>query len=100
MYKDIDFEKAQEYITNEEVIVLDVRTEEEYITGHIANSILIPFNELENRLDELPCKSKKILVYCRSGRRSRIACEILINSGYTSVYNVGGLVGWPYGLEK
>lgn len=100
MYKDIDFEKAQEYITKEQVIVLDVRTEEEYITGHMANAILIPVDELESRLDELSCKSTKILVYCRSGRRSRMACDILTQNGYVNVYNIGGLVGWPYGLEK
>ena len=99
MYKNINFEQAKQIIDNEQVIILDVRTEEEYITGHIPNSILIPLDELEERINELQDKSQKILVYCKSGRRSIIACEILDAYEYTNVYNIGGVVDWPYGLE-
>lgn len=99
MYKNINFEQAKQIIDNEQVILLDVRTEEEYITGHIPNSTLIPLDELEERINELKDKNQKILVYCKSGRRSVIACEILDAYGYTNVYNIGGVVDWPYGLE-
>ncbi len=99
MYKNINFEQAKQIIDNEQVILLDVRTEEEYITGHIPNSTLIPLDELEERINELKDKNQKMLVYCKSGRRSVIACEILDAYGYTNVYNIGGVVDWPYGLE-
>ena len=99
MYKNINFEQAKEIIDNKKVVLLDVRTDEEYITGHIPNSILIPIDELEERLDELPDKNETILVYCKSGRRSIIACELLESYGYTNIYNMGGVVDWPYGLE-
>lgn len=99
MYKNIDFKQAKEILEREDVLLLDVRTEEEYVTGHIPNSTLIPLDELEERLNELKQKDKMIIVYCKSGRRSVIACEILIKEGYTNVYNLGGVVDWPYGLE-
>lgn len=99
MYKNINFEQAKQIIDNEQVILLDVRTEEEYITGHIPNSTLIPLDELEERINELKDKNQKILVYCKSGRRSIIACEILETYGYTNVYNMGGVASWLYGLE-
>lgn len=99
MCKNINFEQAKQIIDNEQVLLLDVRTDEEFVTGHISNAINIPVDELEYRLDELKDKDKKILVYCKSGRRSIIACEILEAYGYTNVYNIGGVVDWPYGLE-
>ena len=99
MYRNINFEQAKEIIENEQVILLDVRTDEEYVTGHIPKSINIPVQELEERLNELKNKNEKILIYCKSGRRSVIACEILEAYGYTNLYNMGGVVDWPYGLE-
>lgn len=99
MYKNINFEQAKELIEKDKVILLDVRTEEEYITGHIPNSVLIPLDELEERLNELSELDTKIIVYCKSGTRSTIACEILVQAGYVDVYNLGGVVDWPYGLE-
>ena len=99
MYKNINFEQAKQIIDNEEVILLDVRTEEEFVTGHIVNAINIPVDDLEYRLDELQDKESKMLVYCKSGTRSAIACEILEANGFTNVYNMGGVVDWPYGLE-
>jgi len=100
MYKNINFEQAKQNLDNEQVLLLDVRTDEEFITGHIPNAINIPVDELEERLDELEDKNKIILVYCKSGTRSVIACEILEAANYTNIYNMGGVVDWPYGLEK
>lgn len=99
MYKNISFEQAKQILDNEQVLLLDVRTDEEFVTGHITNAINIPVQELEDRLDELKDKEQKILIYCKSGRRSAIACEILEEYGYTNLYNMGGVVDWPYGLE-
>ena len=99
MYRNINFKQAKEIIENEQVLLLDVRTDEEFITGHISNAINIPVQELEERLSELKDKNEKILIYCKSGRRSLIACRILEAYGYTNLYNMGGGVDWPYGLE-
>ena len=99
MYKNINFEQAKQIIDNEQVLLLDVRTEEEFITGHIPSAINIPVDDIEQRLDEINDKNQKILVYCKSGRRSVIACEILETYGYNNLYNIGGVVDWPYGLE-
>ncbi len=99
MYKNINFEQAKQILDNGQVLLLDVRTDEEFVTGHIPNAINIPVDELEERLDELEDKNKIILVYCKSGTRSVIACEILESANYTNIYNMGGVVDWPYGLE-
>ena len=99
MYRKITHEQAHELIQNTDVVVLDVRTEEEYITGHIKDAILIPLDELDKNISSLEDRDKTILVYCKSGRRSRLACEILISLGFKNVIDIGGLVGWNYGLE-
>jgi len=79
---------------NPDLIVLDVRTRAEYEISHLQNAILIPVSELPNRLAELD-KDKKILVYCKTGIRSAIASEILVNNGFGSVYNmIGGIDAW------
>jgi len=76
------------------LVVLDVRTEEEYQDGHLENSKLIPLGQLEGRLNELN-KDIPILVYCRSGNRSLTASEILINNGYSKIYNLkDGIRKW------
>ncbi len=77
-----------------EVFLLDVRTQEEYNEGHISGSTLIPVQELEARLNELP-RNKKILVYCRSGNRSATASEILVKNGLIQIFNMkGGITEW------
>lgn len=97
MYNEITAEEAKEIIDTEEVIILDVRTQEEYKEGHIKNALLIPDYELENLAEnKLPDKNKKILVYCRSGNRSESAARLLINMGYTDVHDFGGIISWPY----
>jgi len=87
-------EEAYEMIRQQEVVVLDVRTQEEYNSSHIPDALLIPLSELESRLDELN-PSDYILVYCRSGPRSEEAANILVANGFIHVYNmVGGIERW------
>ena len=85
----------------DELIILDVRTEEEFSEGHIPGAILIPDYELAERAEtELPNKDQLILVYCRSGRRSKTAAEMLVGMGYTNVKDFGGIIDWEYDIEK
>ena len=79
----------------ENVVLIDVRTKEEYETGHIAGSINLPLDIISN-IDI--SKDKKIIVYCRSGRRSNLAAVELIGLGYENVYDMGGIEDWPYDL--
>lgn len=82
-------------------VLLDVRTEQEYAQGHIPGALLIPNTELsEKAADLLPDKEQMILVYCRSGRRSAEAARTLADMGYTQVYDFGGIIDWPYEIEK
>lgn len=101
MYKQITPEQAKKIMdSGEEHIVLDTREKHEYDAGHIPGAILIPYTEIENKADEmLPDKDATILVYCRSGRRSKIASESLAGLGYTNVKEFGGIIDWPYEIE-
>ena len=93
-YTDVTVEEAQEIIDQQEVVVLDVRTAEEYKSGHILDALLIPVSELESRLDELN-PSNRILVYCERGVRSAKAAGILVDNGFTCVFNMeGGIIEW------
>lgn len=87
--------------TEQDYIIIDARTEEEFAEGHIENAILIPEYEIAQRAEkELPDKDALILVYCRSGRRSKIASEELVKLGYTNVKEFGGIIDWPYEVVK
>ena len=101
-YMNITAQQAKEIIDTEEgYIILDVRTEEEYAEGHIPNAILIPDYEIETKAEKiLKDKNKLILVYCRSGRRSKLAAESLIKLGYTNIKEFGGIIDWTYEVEK
>lgn len=78
-------------------IVLDVRTPEEYAEKHIPGSVLLPLDTIErDAAKALPDKKRTILIYCRSGRRSAIAGQILVSMGYSSVFDFGGINRWPY----
>ena len=82
-------------------ILLDVRTQSEYDEKRIPGAVLIPDYELAKRVEaELPDKEAQILIYCRSGRRSASAAKELISMGYTSVYDFGGIIDWPYETES
>ena len=82
-------------------IIIDARTQEEYDEGHIPGAMLIPEYEIADRAEkELPDKDQLILVYCRSGRRSKIAAEELVKLGYTNVKEFGGIIDWEYETVK
>lgn len=102
MYEQISAEDAKEIMDSGiDYIVLDVREQDEFDEGHISNAILIPYTEIENQAEEmLPDKDELILVYCRSGRRSKIAAESLVNMGYTNIKEFGGIIDWPYEIER
>lgn len=86
---------------NATAVLLDVRTTAEYDEGHIEGSQLLPVEELAGRISELPQdKSTPIVVYCRSGRRSALAAAQLTESGYTQVFDLGGIQSWPYDIVK
>lgn len=85
----------------EEYVLLDVRTAEEYEAGHIQGALLIPEQELAAKAPEmLPDLETPIFVYCRSGRRSALAAQALVDLGYLQVYDFGGINDWPHGLVK
>lgn len=102
MYEQITAEEAKNIMdSGEDVVILDAREQDEYDSGHIPGAILIPYTEIENKAEDiLPDKDKQILVYCRSGRRSKIAAEILSSLGYTNIKEFGGIIDWPYEIEK
>ena len=98
----LTFEEAHRFLQlHPEAILLDVREEEEYTTGHARDAELLPVDEIDGESADLVIgpKDTPVLVYCRTGRRSREAAQKLEELGYTEVYDMGGLVGWPYGLE-
>ena len=83
--------------TESEYVILDVRTEEEFAQGHIPGAILIPDYEIREEAESpLPDKDALNLVYCRSGRRSKNAAQILLELGYTNIREFGGIIDWPY----
>ncbi len=101
-YRKITPEKAKARIdSGDEVIILDVRTDAEFRSGHIPGSILIPNESIaKTRPELLPDLDAEILVYCRSGNRSAQAAKKLIAMGYTKVYDFGGINNWPYEIVK
>ena len=101
VYVNITAEEAKQIMDSEEgYIILDVRAQEEYDESHIPGAILIPHTEIEARAEEvLTDKDQLILVYCRSGRRSKIAAEALVELGYTNIKEFGGIIEWPYEVE-
>ena len=101
-YEQITAEQAKTIMdTERDYVIIDARTEEEFAKGHVENAILIPEYEIAQRAEkELPDKEQLILVYCRSGRRSKIASEELVKLGYTNVKEFGGIIDWPYDIVK
>ena len=87
-------EAKEIYEYNDSVILLDVRNQDEFDEISIPGSILIPVDELESRLSELPDKDTVIIVYCRAGRRSEIASNILVENGFTNVLNMEAISNW------
>ena len=101
-YEQISGAEAKALMDSESgYIILDARTQEEYDQGHIPGAIIIPEYEIADRAEkELPDKDQLILVYCRSGRRSKIAAEELVKLGYTNVKEFGGIIDWEYETVK
>ena len=101
VYVNITAEEAKGIMDSEDgYIILDVREQDEYDAGHIPGAILIPYTQIEEKATAmLPDKDQLILVYCRSGRRSKIAAEALAELGYTNIKEFGGIIDWPYETE-
>lgn len=99
-YEKITPEQALELMDGD-AIILDVRTSEEYATGHVPGAMLLPVDDiLAGKTESLPDKEALILVYCRSGNRSKTASNALVEAGYTQIKDFGGIIDWPYDVEK
>lgn len=100
-YHKITAEEAKTKMDTETVTIVDVRTMEEYQEGHVSGAILVPNESISNEMPEsLPDQEAVLLVYCRSGRRSKEAAEKLLAIGYQNVYDFGGIIDWPYDIVK
>ena len=99
VYEQITPDEAKALMDSEDgYIILDVRTPEEFAAGHIAGAILIPDYEIGEKAESiLTDKEQLILVYCRSGRRSKNAANELATLGYTNIKEFGGINDWKYG---
>ena len=100
-YQQVNAETAKELMdTEDDYVILDARTQAEYDEGHIPGAILIPHDTVMTAAeDALPDKDQLILVYCRSGNRSKRASQTLVDLGYTNVIEFGGINSWPYEVE-
>lgn len=98
----VSYDELQEKLNNKaNIVVLDVRTKEEFANGHIPGALLLPYDEIEqNATKLLPEKDKEIIVYCRSGRRSAIAKDSLEALGYAAVKDFGGMNRWQSKVER
>lgn len=99
-YHKISAQVAKEMMESQDVIIVDVRTQAEYNEGYIENAILIPNESISEAPRELPDKDAIILVYCRSGNRSKQAADKLVALGYTNIYDFGGIIDWPYEIVE
>ena len=101
-YQQITQEEAKEMMDNQEVIILDVREQDEYDSGHIPGAVLLPVGTIDETTaaEVIPEKDSTVLVYCRSGNRSKTASSTLADLGYTNIYEFGGINTWPYETES
>ncbi|WP_461204284.1 rhodanese-like domain-containing protein [Clostridium sp. DL1XJH146] len=99
VYMKINQYVAKKLIDTQDVLIIDVRTQEEYEEGYIQGAILLTLDTIDTKADEiLKDKNKTILVYCRSGNRSKEASQKLIEMGYTNIYDFGGINTWEYNI--
>lgn len=100
-YRQISQEEAKEMMDAQEVVILDVREQDEYDVGHIPGAVLLPVGTIDEDTAAavIPGKDATVLVYCRSGNRSKTASAALAELGYTNVYEFGGIKTWPYEIE-
>ena len=101
-YTHISQEEAKEMMDTQDVLILDVREQEEYDSGHIPDAVLLPVGTIteETAAEVIPEKDTTVLVYCRSGNRSKTAAKTLTGLGYTNIYEFGGITTWPYEVEQ
>lgn len=101
-YQQITQEEAKEMMNTQEVIILDVREQNEYDSGHIPGAVLLPVGTIDEDTAAavIPEKDSTVLVYCRSGNRSKTASSALAELGYTNIYEFGGINTWPYETES
>ncbi len=101
-YQQITQEEAKEMMDSQEVIILDVREQGEYDSGHIPGAVLLPVGTIDETTaaEVIPEKGSTVLVYCRSGNRSKTASSTLAELGYTNIYEFGGINTWPYETEQ
>ena len=101
--KDVTSKEAYSLIKDDkEFVILDVRSKEEYDSGHIAGAKLVPVQVLGSMIDDLDkYKDKKVLVYCESGKRSPIAIDTLVDNDFTNIYHLSrGIASWKYDVTK
>ena len=100
-YQQITQKEAKDMMDTQEVIVLDVREQDEFDAGHISGALLLPVGSItkETAAAVIPEADSVVLVYCRSGNRSKTASKALADLGYTNVYEFGGINTWPYEVE-
>lgn len=101
-YQMISPEEAKEMMDERgDILILDVRENHEYKAGHVPGAAVLPLDEIsaETAAAVIPAKDTVTLIYCRSGRRSKLAAEKLAEMGYTELYEFGGIIDWPYDTE-
>ena len=100
-YEQITQEAAKEMMDTQKVIVLEWRAQDEYDSGHIPGAVLLPVGTIDEdtAAEVIPEKDSTVLVYCRSGNRSKTASSTLSELGYTNIYEFGGINSWPYETE-
>lgn len=100
-YRQITQKEAKNMMESQDVIILDVREQDEYDSGHIHNAVLLPVGTItkDTAAAVIPKADSVVLVYCRSGNRSKKASQALADLGYTNIYEFGGVNTWSYGLE-
>ena len=101
-YQQISQEEDKEMMDSQDVIILDVREQDEYDSGHISGAVLLPVGTIDEitAAEVIPEKDSTVLVYCRSGNRSKTASSTLAELGYTNIYEFGGINTWPYETES
>ena len=100
-YRQITQKEAKEMMDTQKVIILDVREQYEFDSGHIVGAVLLPVGTItkDTAAAVIPEPDSVVLVYCRSGNRSKTASQALVDLGYTNVYEFGGINTWPYEVE-
>ena len=101
-YEQISQEQAKEMMDTQDVLILDVREQDEYDSGHIPGAVLLPVGTIDEKTaaEVIPDKDTTVLVYCRSGNRSKKASSALAGLGYTNIFEFGGINTWPYEIES